>query len=95
MKKRVHEIAKERGMPAKDLLARLRDAGIEVKAASSSIEEATAARVLGNGDGPKAAPAPAPSESVAAAPSEPRRAPAPDGPTASPARPASSPQSAP
>ncbi|MGH2889765.1 MAG: translation initiation factor IF-2 N-terminal domain-containing protein, partial [Solirubrobacteraceae bacterium] len=51
MKKRVHEIAKEHGMPAKDLLARLREAGVEVKAASSSVEEATAARVLGNGDG--------------------------------------------
>ncbi|HTU95535.1 MAG TPA: translation initiation factor IF-2 [Solirubrobacteraceae bacterium] len=47
--KRVHEIAKERGLPAKDVLARLKAAGVEVKAASSSVDEAVAARVLANG----------------------------------------------
>ncbi len=55
MNKRVHEIAKERGIPAKDVLARLRDAGIEVKAVSSSVDEAVAKRVLGNGEVSKAA----------------------------------------
>src|SRR5437764_166588 len=49
MSKRVHEIAKERGVPAKEVLAALRAAGVNVKAASSSVDEATVARVLGNG----------------------------------------------
>ncbi len=60
MNRRVHEIAKERGIAPKDLLARLRAAGIEVKAVSSSVDEAVASRLLENGDraGPKdAAPA--------------------------------------
>src|SRR6201995_6193196 len=47
--KRVHEIAKERGLAAKDVLARLKAAGVEVKAASSSVDEALASRVLANG----------------------------------------------
>jgi translation initiation factor IF-2 len=51
-KKRVHEIAKEQGMSSKDVLAKLQAAGLEVKAAASSIEEADALRVLGNGSGP-------------------------------------------
>src|SRR5437764_5839777 len=63
MNKRVHEIAKERGMAPKELLQRLQGAGIEVKAVSSSVDEAVASRVLGNGDG--AAP-PAPDEVPAA-----------------------------
>src|SRR5437764_769320 len=54
MNKRVHEIAKERGIAPKELLQRLRGAGIEVKAVSSSIDEAVATRVLGNGDGASA-----------------------------------------
>ncbi|MGB0091710.1 MAG: translation initiation factor IF-2 N-terminal domain-containing protein, partial [Solirubrobacteraceae bacterium] len=51
MNKRVHEIAKERGLPAKDVLARLRAAGLNVKAASSSVDEDAALRALGNGGG--------------------------------------------
>jgi translation initiation factor IF-2 len=54
MNKRVHEIAKERGLPAKEVLAKLKAAGIEVKAASSSVDEAVALRALGNGEAPKA-----------------------------------------
>ena len=57
MNKRVHEIAKERGLPAKDVLARLKAAGVDVKAASSSVDEAVATRVLANGGGGEAAPA--------------------------------------
>jgi translation initiation factor IF-2 len=58
MNKRVHEIAKERGLPPKDVLQRLNAAGLNVKAVSSSIDEATAQRVLGNGDSvPPTAPA--------------------------------------
>jgi translation initiation factor IF-2 len=54
MNKRVHEIAKERGLPAKDVVERLRAGGLNVKAASSSVDEAEALRVLGNGDnGPR------------------------------------------
>ncbi len=79
MNKRVHEIAKERGLPAKDVLARLRAAGVEVKAASSSVDVDLAARVLANGggggagdgdaaDGGPAARRPAPT--AAAAPTE-------------------------
>jgi translation initiation factor IF-2 len=52
MNKRVHEIAKERGLQTKDVLAQLKAAGIEVKSASSSVDEAAAQRVLGNGGGP-------------------------------------------
>jgi translation initiation factor IF-2 len=50
MNKRVHEIAKERGLPAKDVLQKLRAAGVDVKAVSSSVDEAVALRALGNGD---------------------------------------------
>ena len=49
MNKRVHEIAKERGLPAKEVLEKLKAAGIEVKAASSSVDETVALRALGNG----------------------------------------------
>jgi translation initiation factor IF-2 len=57
MTKRVHEIAKERGLPAKEVLERLRAAGINVKAVSSSVDEADAAKALGNGDARPAATA--------------------------------------
>ena len=46
-KKRVHEIAKEQGIPSKELLERLRAAGVEVKAVASSIEETVALRGAG------------------------------------------------
>ena len=46
MNKRVHEIAKERGISTKEVLARLKAAGIEVTAASSSVDEQVAGRVL-------------------------------------------------
>ena len=41
-KKRVHEIAKEQGLSSKELLVRLKAAGVEVKAAASSIDETVA-----------------------------------------------------
>jgi translation initiation factor IF-2 len=53
-KKRIHEIAKERGMSSKDLLDQLQAAGLDVKAAASSVEEADALRAIGAGA--KAAP---------------------------------------
>jgi translation initiation factor IF-2 len=48
-KKRVHEIAKAQGVSSKELLAALKKAGIEAKAAASSVEEADALKALGNG----------------------------------------------
>src|SRR5688500_8235662 len=45
-KKRVHEIAKERGLTSKEVLAKLHAAGVEVKAAASSIDEDLAAKAL-------------------------------------------------
>jgi len=50
-KKRVHEIAKAQGVSSKELLAALKKAGIEAKAAASSVEEADALKALGNGAG--------------------------------------------
>ncbi len=58
--KRVHEIAKERGLATKDVLARLKEAGIDVKASSSSVDEEVASRVLANGGQARAAAASAP-----------------------------------
>ncbi len=63
-KKRVYEIAKEKGVSSKDLLEALRAAGVDVKAAASTVDEADAARVLpagagsGNGQPPAAEAAP-------------------------------------
>src|ERR1019366_6637193 len=54
MNKRVHEIAKERGLPAKEVLTRLKAAGLDVKPASSSVDETAAQRLLGNGAAPVA-----------------------------------------
>jgi translation initiation factor IF-2 len=39
-KKRVHEIAKEKGIPSKEVIAKLQAAGLNVKAAASSVDEA-------------------------------------------------------
>jgi translation initiation factor IF-2 len=50
-KKRVHEIAKEHGLSSKELLTKLKAAGIEAKAAASSVEEDAALEALGLGDG--------------------------------------------
>ncbi len=67
MNKRVHQIAKEHGLAAKDVLERLNAAGLQVKAASSSVDEVEARRILGDGDGgaQKAAPAPAAAQKAA------------------------------
>ncbi len=59
-RKRVHEIAKERGISSKEALEVLRKAGLEVKVAASSVEEEDAARAFGNG----AAAAPAKPEAA-------------------------------
>ncbi len=62
-KKRVYEIAKEKGLSSKELVETLKAAGIDVKAAASTVEESDVQRVLAGGassDG--AAPAKAPPE---------------------------------
>src|SRR3954469_25345873 len=51
-KKRVHEIAKAQGMTSKELLAALEAAGVDAKAAQSSVEESDALAALkSSGDG--------------------------------------------
>ncbi len=52
-KKRVHEIAKAQGLSSKEVLAALKGAGIEAKAAASSVEEAEALKAIqaAKGDG--------------------------------------------
>jgi translation initiation factor IF-2 len=51
-KKRVHEIAKAQGLTSKELLAKLKAAGIDAKAAQSSVEESDALAALkGSSDG--------------------------------------------
>ncbi|HEX8051229.1 MAG TPA: translation initiation factor IF-2 N-terminal domain-containing protein, partial [Solirubrobacterales bacterium] len=70
-KKRVHEIAKAQGVSSKELLAALKAAGVEAKAAASSVEEADALKAIsaakGNGGG-AAKKAPAPQAAKPAAP---------------------------
>jgi translation initiation factor IF-2 len=72
-KKRVHEIAKEQGLSSKELLEKLHAAGIEAKAAASSVEEALALKALGASTAPAAknGTAPAPGASAPAAPAAP------------------------
>jgi translation initiation factor IF-2 len=93
MAKRVHEIAKENGLTAKELLERLHAAGVDVKAASSNVDEEVARRVLGNGQAPaQAAPSPQTSVEPAAAqkpPAQPEQPTAAGAPDAAAGRPAS------
>jgi translation initiation factor IF-2 len=65
-KKRVHEIAKAQGLSSKELLAALKKAGIEAKAAASSVEEADALKAI-SGNGATAAKAAPRAEPKAAA----------------------------
>src|SRR6187200_3424716 len=48
-KRRVHEIAKEQGLTSKEVLAAFKDAGVYVKAASSTVEERDVRRAFPNG----------------------------------------------
>jgi translation initiation factor IF-2 len=102
-KKRIHEIAKAQGVSSKELLAALKAAGVEAKAAASSVEEADALKAIsaaeGNGgagttrkaDAP--AKAPAPRAEKPAAPVPQKAAPAAAGPAAKPAAPKGPPAS--
>src|SRR5258708_32817819 len=82
-KKRVHEIAKEHGLSSKELLERLHAAGVEAKAAASSVDEALALQAIG-GNGS----APPPGDGAQQSPPSP---PAPDGGPDPPARPTAPP----
>ena len=79
-KKRVHEIAKAQGVSSKELLAALKAAGVDAKAAASSVEEADALRAIqtakGNGggaDGSGRGAAPAKPKAAKAPVAEPKR----------------------
>jgi translation initiation factor IF-2 len=91
-KKRVHELAKEHGLSSKEVLEKLHAAGIEVKAAASSVDEDAARKAIGasgsggaaaatastNGAPPASQPAPTtPPPTVAATKPAPAAAPAP------------------
>ena len=67
-KKRVHEIAKAQGVSSKELLAALKKAGVEAKAAASSVEEGDALKALGNGKSDGSAAAAKPKAQPQAAP---------------------------
>src|SRR3954451_18377366 len=54
-KKRVHEIAKEQGLTSKEVLQAFKDAGVYVKAASSTVEERDVRRAFPNGAPARAA----------------------------------------
>ena len=80
-KKRVHEIAKAQGLSSKELLATLKGAGIEAKAAASSVEEGDALKAIqaAKGDGgaataTKAKPAAKPEAPAARPPAAPKPA---------------------
>jgi translation initiation factor IF-2 len=77
-KKRVHEIAKAQGVSSKELLAALKAAGVEAKAAASSVEEADALKAIaaakGNGGAEAQAKAPAKIAPTAASPKPPSAA---------------------
>src|SRR3954470_3421963 len=63
-KKRAHEIAKERGKSSKALLAKLQEAGLDVKAAASAVDAQAVLPVLndGGGSGTPQASAPPPQQ---------------------------------
>ncbi len=93
-KKRVHEIAKAQGLSSKELLVALKAAGIEAKAAASSVEEDAALKAIAaaKGDGgtattvkQKAAPAPQAAKPAAKAPAAAKPAKAPVRPADKPA----------
>ena len=81
-KKRVHEIAKAKGLSSKEQLAALKAAGVAAKTASSSVEEADALKAIqaaqGDGGAPTAARAkPKPAPKSEAPPKKPAETPKP------------------
>ncbi len=73
-KKRVHEIAKAQGLSSKELLAALKAAGIEAKAAASSVDEDAALKAIAaKGDGGAPAATKQKASPAAAKPSAPAK----------------------
>ena len=66
-KRRVYELAKEQGLSSKELLERLQAAGVDARAAASSVEEAQALKVLGESASANTAAAAGQSPGAAAA----------------------------
>jgi translation initiation factor IF-2 len=107
-KKRVHEIAKAHDLSSKEVLAALKAAGVEAKAAASNVDEDAAAKAISaaRGNGAKAgtpdskspaapkqaAAAPAAKKPAAAAASAPQAGAPKAAPSTKPVRPAGSPQ---
>src|SRR5918992_2346098 len=60
MSKRVYEIAREKSLDSKEVIKRLRDAGVEVNHHSATIEDPVYERVFGDGKTAQAAPSRAP-----------------------------------
>jgi translation initiation factor IF-2 len=80
-RKRVHEIAKQEGVSSKDVLAALAAAGVEAKAAASSVDEEVAVQALRAANGDASAPAePQPAAAPADQPAAKAAAPAQDQP---------------
>jgi translation initiation factor IF-2 len=92
-KKRVHEIAKAQGLSSKELLAVLKGAGVEAKAAASSVEEAAALKAIqaAKGDGGTATATKAKPAAKPDAPKKTAEAPKPTGASKGPVRPAAKP----
>jgi len=90
-KKRVHEIAKAQGLESKEVLAALKNAGIEAKAAASSVDEAAALKAIqaAKGNGGAATTTETEPAHPAAAPQPPKTAEAPKPAAPKPAPPAS------
>ena len=75
---RVHELAKQLGLGSKELVAKLRELGLEVKSHMSTVDEATIARLKGEAPAAEAAPAsPAPTPEAPVADAIPAAEPAP------------------
>ena len=85
-KKRVHEIAKAQGVSSKELLAALKAAGVEAKAAASSVEEADAVKAIAAAKGNGGAEAPEPRRSPRSRPGRRSRRRTPAAETAPPGR---------
>jgi len=91
-KKRVHEIAKAQGLTSKELLAALKAAGVEAKAAQSSVEESDAIAALkDSGDGASSGGAATKTKAAPKATEEAPREAAPPAKKTAPAKPASEP----
>jgi translation initiation factor IF-2 len=91
---RVYELARDLGVESKEMLERARELGIEVKTASSGLDEDSIALIRMSYEEPEAAPEPAPSPPQAAAPPAPAPEPAPE-PAPSPPQAAAPPAPAP